>query len=415
MPGPPDVQDMQTLPGKAAVMADTEGAGTEITVPEPEDQSSMPAVPQAQRSRRVPDATPADVRSTTLEAPMQGPMERPMERARVLTSTLFETLFPAKEAKKREAWLRILLAEEFESLDDLAALDDAGWNSVALPLAIKTELRTASARSTPNSTQLAPDSHATLRDPSWGVRESAADGSTGVGPISFNVANELGRGRFGFVFLCTLSDRPGQYAVKRVDRLRFETEGGKKEIDVLLHAQATEDGGHRNVVHYIQRHTDSVHVYIVMELCDERLDHRMERKGLEDVEARRTACLELCRGLEYLHTLREPITHRDLKPSNLLFKKNCLKIADMGQSRILAVGETAAPTGSQVFYTCMYINAHIHARSLTRTDAHTHIPGRHDGMDVAGRNRLGWPLWRAISCTPLWRHPLGRLHCFLHS
>ena len=303
---------------------------------------------------------------------MQGPMERPMERARVLTSTLFETLFPAKEAKKREAWLTILLAEEFESLDDLAALDDAGWNSVALPLAIKTELRTASARSTPNSTQLAPDSHATLRDPSWGVRESAADGSTGVGPISFNVANELGRGRFGFVFLCTLSDRPGQYAVKRVDRLRFETEGGKKEIDVLLHAQATEDGGHRNVVHYIQRHTDSVHVYIVMELCDERLDHRMERKGLEDLEAWRTACLELCRGLEYLHTLREPITHRDLKPSNLLFKKNCLKIADMGQSRILAVGETAAPTGSQVFYTCMYINAHVHARSLTRTDAHTH-------------------------------------------
>jgi serine/threonine protein kinase len=253
-------------------------------------------------------------------------MVRPLERARVLTSTLFKTLFPAKEAKKREAWLKILLAEEFESLDDLAALDDSGWNSVALPLAIKTELRTASARSTPNSTQLAPDSHATLRDPSWGVRESAADGSTGVGPISFNVANELGRGRFGFVFLCTLSDRPGQYAVKRVDRLRFETEGGKKEIDVLLHAQATDDEGHPNVIRYHLMEANEHAVYIVMGLCDESLEERVQRRGLECWEARKATCSQLCAGLAYLHTLPQPIAHRDLKPSNLLFKGNCLKM-----------------------------------------------------------------------------------------
>ena len=48
----------------------------------------------------------------------------------------------------------------------------------------------------------------------------------------------------------------------------------------------------------------------------------------------------------YLHGLPQAITHRDLKPSNLLFKGPVLKIADMGQSRILAAGETAVPTGS---------------------------------------------------------------------
>ena len=56
--------------------------------------------------------------------------------------------------------------------------------------------------------------------------------------------------------------------------------------------------------------------------------------ALAPVQARRTACAELCAGLAYLHELASgAITHRDLKPSNLLFKGDCLKIADMGQSR----------------------------------------------------------------------------------
>ena len=84
-----------------------------------------------------------------------------------------------------------------------------------------------------------------------------------------------------------------------------------------------------------------------MGLCDETLEDRIRRKGLDDQAARLTACIELCQGLLYLHTLAEAITHRDLKPSNILFKGSVLKIADMGQSRVLAQGETAVATGSQ--------------------------------------------------------------------
>ena len=83
-----------------------------------------------------------------------------------------------------------------------------------------------------------------------------------------------------------------------------------------------------------------------MGLCDETLEARIQRKGFDGVEARLAAARELCEGLGYLHGLPEAITHRDLKPSNVLFKGSCLKIADMGQSRILAMGETAVPTGS---------------------------------------------------------------------
>ena len=69
------------------------------------------------------------------------------EGPRMLNDALFEQLFPTKDLKKREAWLAILAAKEFESLAELAALDDAGWSSLALPLAIKTELRSAATRS----------------------------------------------------------------------------------------------------------------------------------------------------------------------------------------------------------------------------------------------------------------------------
>ena len=135
--------------------------------------------------------------------------------------------------------------------------------------------------------------------------------------------------------------------MKRIEKLRFEAEGGKKEIDVLLHAQATDDGGHWNVVRYFEQLADHHSVFVVMLLCDVTLEERIQRKELESPALRQRAALELCEGLSYLHTLPEAVTHRNLKPSNLLFKGDCLKIADMGQSQILAKGETAVPTGSQ--------------------------------------------------------------------
>ena len=92
---------------------------------------------------------------------------------------------------------------------------------------------------------------------------------------------------------------------------------------------------------YVCQHRDNHYVYIVMTLCDETLEARIKRGGLESRGSRMSACRQLCDGIAYLHLLAEAITHRDLKPSNILFKGECLKIADMGQSRVLQHGETA--------------------------------------------------------------------------
>eukprot|EP01006_Ploeotia_vitrea_P010541 TRINITY_DN27377_c0_g1_i1.p1 TRINITY_DN27377_c0_g1~~TRINITY_DN27377_c0_g1_i1.p1 ORF type:complete len:529 (-),score=52.46 TRINITY_DN27377_c0_g1_i1:26-1558(-) len=52
-------------------------------------------------------------------------------------------LFPTKEEHKRLSWLKTLSDNEFETLSDLLPLRDSDWDSLSLPLAIKTRLREA--------------------------------------------------------------------------------------------------------------------------------------------------------------------------------------------------------------------------------------------------------------------------------
>ena len=55
-------------------------------------------------------------------------------------SCLFQ-LFPTKDESKRQMWLSILHQNEFETLRDLDSLDNEGWNSLSLPLAVKAVLK----------------------------------------------------------------------------------------------------------------------------------------------------------------------------------------------------------------------------------------------------------------------------------
>ena len=63
-----------------------------------------------------------------------------------------------------------------------------------------------------------------------------------VGSLRFNPEDPtslLGRGHFGHVFRGRHGDGGEACAVKRMDRLRFEAEGGQKEIEALRHAQVS--------------------------------------------------------------------------------------------------------------------------------------------------------------------------------
>ena len=58
--------------------------------------------------------------------------------------------------------------------------------------------------------------------------------------------------------------------------------------------------------------------------------------------------LDICRGMEYLHSLSPPMLHRDLKPANFLLDDHgTVKLADFGLGRELAADGVMTPrTGS---------------------------------------------------------------------
>jgi len=70
------------------------------------------------------------------------------------------------------------------------------------------------------------------------ARRVGEPGDVSVDLLSFNErTDEIGHGRYGHVFRCRLGEEEELLAVKRVERLRFEQMGGRKEVNVLLHVQ----------------------------------------------------------------------------------------------------------------------------------------------------------------------------------
>jgi ubiquitin-conjugating enzyme E2 D len=74
-------------------------------------------------------------------SPLTAESKPPGMKKELLDLTLFQTLFPTKAINKIETWLGYLQGNEFEFADDLRSLEPAEWESLALPLAIKSTLR----------------------------------------------------------------------------------------------------------------------------------------------------------------------------------------------------------------------------------------------------------------------------------
>jgi len=77
---------------------------------------------------------------------------------------------------------------------------------------------------------------------------------------------------------------------------------------------------------------------IVMDyLPNKDLLHYIKQKGTIDIYQKVRICIDVLRGLEYLHC-RKPksLIHRDIKPQNIvLTKSGCAKIADFGLSKFI--------------------------------------------------------------------------------
>ncbi|GIO83155.1 hypothetical protein J25TS5_00870 [Paenibacillus faecis] len=143
----------------------------------------------------------------------------------------------------------------------------------------------------------------------------------------------IGKGGMSRVYLASDLKLPGKrWAVKEC----FGTEGigvrPEEEAELLIglsHPRLPQ------IVDFFQLR-DSGYSYLVMDYVEGvHLDRFvLNRKEAPPAQELARFGLQICEGLEYLHSRRPPIVHRDLKPSNLLVDgKGEIRFVDFGIAR----------------------------------------------------------------------------------
>ena len=81
--------------------------------------------------------------STTAPAGQRALERSPPRGSPPLDLAWMQACLPGKSSEKLERWLAVLADNEFENVEELVLLDELGWNSLPLPIAVKSMLRRA--------------------------------------------------------------------------------------------------------------------------------------------------------------------------------------------------------------------------------------------------------------------------------
>ena len=123
-------------------------------------------------------------------------------------------------------------------------------------------------------------------------------------------------------------------AVKRLYRHWDDTvlQGFRCECDLLERVEHPHVVGFKGA--FYNKTTDEL--ILVMELMTENLQQYLERnRGQLSRQKQLAICIQIVRGLRFLHTRSPPIVHRDLTDKNILLDaEGVVKIGDLGQSKL---------------------------------------------------------------------------------
>ena len=156
-------------------------------------------------------------------------------------------------------------------------------------------------------------------------------------PPSLEIREEICRGAYGSVHFGELDGRP--VAVKRIHRLLLGAARGQGDFEQVMtgfkrECQLLEKLDHPHVVDFRGAFYDETtdEPLLVMERMKENLREFLERNRNDLSQQKQLLiCLEIARGLRFLHTHTPPIVHRDLTDKNVMLGKDGLvKIGDLG-------------------------------------------------------------------------------------
>ncbi|XP_017037810.1 aurora kinase C [Drosophila kikkawai] len=149
---------------------------------------------------------------------------------------------------------------------------------------------------------------------------------------NFDIGRQLGRGKFGNVYLAR--EKESQFVVAL--KVLFKRQIGesnvehqvRREIEIQSHLR------HPHILRLYAYFHDDVRIYLILEYAPQgTLFNALQAQPLKRFDERQSAIYiqALCSALLYLH--ERDIIHRDIKPENLLLgHKGVLKIADFGWS-----------------------------------------------------------------------------------
>ncbi|XWS53822.1 hypothetical protein CRYUN_Cryun10bG0033100 [Craigia yunnanensis] len=153
---------------------------------------------------------------------------------------------------------------------------------------------------------------------------------------SYEVVEEIGRGRFGVVFRCVSLSSGESFAVKSIDKGKISA-GDSLDSQCLFNEPKilTLVSPHPNIIHLHNLYEDDSHLHMVLDLCPPSQDlyNLIIHNGRFSEAQARPIMTQLIQALAHIHKLG--VVHRDIKPENILFdSKNSVKLTDFGSADV---------------------------------------------------------------------------------